>query len=329
VKALFLIQGFEVAASRYRVLQYLPYLESQGIKPTVSLYPSGISRLRRFFRELPNYEILFLQRKRFQQPLLGFLRRKARRIVFDFDDAIMYHNSKAASPRSRTREKRFADIVGIADYVIAGNSFLKEQAERVTDRVSVIPTAIDMTRCVPKDHTAKKDVVSIGWIGDHGSIHYLERMRPVFEELGQKYPRIQLEIICDTFFDCDHIKVVKKMWSSANEIDDLRNLDIGVMPLLDDPWSWGKCGLKILQYYGVAVPAVCTPVGVNRDVVQDGVNGFWAMTHEEWVRKLSLLIEDAELRKVMGARGQELIMNSFSLQACAPKLAQILKDVAA
>ncbi len=329
MKVLFLIQGFEVAASRYRVLQYLPYLESKGIYPTVSLYPRGISQLLRFFRELPAYDVLFLQRKRFQHPLLGLLRRKARRIVFDFDDAIMYHNSKAASPHSRTRRKRFADMVKASDYVIAGNSFLQKQAAPFANRVAVIPSPIDNTRYVLKDYAVRKDAVSIGWIGDHGSIHYLQRIRPVFEELGRKYPQAQLEIICDIFFDCDHIKVVKKTWSRENEIEDLRNLDIGVMPLLDDPWSWGKCGLKILQYYGVGVPAVCTPVGVNSDVVHDSVNGFWAMAHEEWVAKLSTLIEDAELRRAMGMRGHELVIKSFSLQACAPRLEQVLREAAA
>jgi glycosyltransferase involved in cell wall biosynthesis len=328
MKVLFLIQGFEVAASRYRVLQYLPYLESKGIEPTVSLYPRGIGQLLLFFRELPAYDVLFLQRKRFQQPLLGLLRRKARRIVFDFDDAVMYHNSKAASPHSRTRRRRFADMVKASDYVIAGNSFLQKQAAPFTNHVAVIPSPIDDTRYVLKDYSARKDTVSIGWIGDHGSIHYLQRLRPVFEELGRNYPQAQLEIICDIFFDCDHIKVVKKMWSQENEIEDLRNLDVGVMPLLDDPWSWGKCGLKILQYYGVGVPSVCTPVGVNRDVVQDSVNGFWAMTREEWIAKLSTLIEDAELRKAMGMRGHELVMKSFSLQACSPKLEHVLREVA-
>ncbi len=329
MKALFLIQGFEVAASRYRVLQYLPYLESKGIEPTVSLYPRGVGQLLRFFRELPRYDVLFLQRKRFQPGLLRLVRSKARRIVFDFDDAIMYHNSKAASPHSRTRRRRFAEMIRASDYVIAGNSFLEKQAAPFTDRVAVIPSPIDDARYVLKDYSAgEKDTVSIGWIGDHGSIHYLERIRPVFEELGRRYPQAQLEIICDVFFDCERIKVVKKAWSQETEIDDLRNFDIGVMPLLDDPWSWGKCGLKILQYCGVGVPAVCTPVGVNRDVVRDSVNGFWAMTHEEWLAKLSTLIDDAHLRKTMGMRGYDLVMKSFSLRACAPRLEQVLKEAA-
>jgi len=328
MKVRFLIQGFEVAASRYRVLQYLPYLESKGVEPLVTTYPRSPGEYRRFLEELPQYDVLFMQRKRFQWPMLGLVRRRARRIVFDFDDAIMFHNSRAASPYSRTRQKRFADMVHASDHVIAGNSFLREQVARYNERVTVLPTAIDGSRYALKEYNTTRDIVSIGWIGDHGSIHYLERMRPVFEEIGKRYQHVQLVIICDTFFDCDNIRVVKKMWSSEKEVGDLQDLDIGVMPLLDDPWSWGKCGLKILQYYGVGVPSVCTPVGVNKDVVQEGVTGFGAMTHDEWVRRLSILIEDAEMRKQMGLRGHELVMNSFTLQACAPKFYEVLEGLA-
>lgn len=99
------------------------------------------------------------------------------------------------------------------------------------------------------------------------------------------------------------------------------------MPLSDDPWSWGKCGLKILQYYGVGIPVVCTPVGVNRDVVQDGINGFWAMTDEEWIEKLSLLIEDHALRRKMGLRGREVVRESYSVQGCAPRFYKVLDEV--
>jgi glycosyltransferase involved in cell wall biosynthesis len=240
----------------------------------------------------------------------------------------MYRNSTAPSPYSRTRQKRFARIIKAADYVTAGNNFLKDQAAKFTDRVTVIPSAIDRERYSAKDYQEKKARVTIGWIGDHGSIHYLQRMRPVFDKLGRKYPDLELKIICDTFFDCKNIEVVKKSWSQKEEVEDLKSLDIGVMPLLDDPWSWGKCGLKILQYYGVGVPAVCTPVGVNRDVVQNGVNGFWAMTNDEWIEKLSALIEGPSLRHKMGLKGRELVRRSYSIQGCAPTLYGVLHEVA-
>jgi glycosyltransferase involved in cell wall biosynthesis len=96
------------------------------------------------------------------------------------------------------------------------------------------------------------------------------------------------------------------------------------MPLVQDPWSEGKCGLKILQYFGVGIPAVCTPVGVNKDVVREGFNGYFANSPEQWIEKLSLLIEDQEKRKIMGMCGREIVFQSFSLSACAPKFYDVL-----
>ena len=324
MKVLFLIQGENVAASRYRVLQYLPYLKTKGVAATVTPYPATTAALYGLFRDLPHYDCLFLQRKRFHGPLLTLLTRRARKIVYDFDDSVMYRNSKAASPYSATRLKRFAAMVRASDHVIAGNGFLRDKALEFTDHVTLIPTAIDQERYVAKDYNLKKERTTIGWIGDHGSIHYLEKMRPVFEELGKKYPRIELEIICDIFFDCDNIPVIKRTWSSEREIEYLRELDIGVMPLVQDPWSEGKCGLKILQYFGVAVPVVCTPVGVNKDVVREGFNGYFAASPDEWMKKLSLLIEDKEKRKTMGVRGREIVFTSFSLESCAPRFYEVL-----
>jgi glycosyltransferase involved in cell wall biosynthesis len=328
MRVLFLIQGWEVAASRYRVLQYLPYLEKRGVEAHVDTYPKVITAFAKLYRKVADYDVLFLQRKRFNPPFLQFLQWRAQGIVYDFDDAVMYRNSTAPSPYSRTRQKRFARIIKAADYVIAGNNFLKDQAEKFTERVVVIPTSIDRARYDLKDYQEQKGKVTIGWIGDHGSIHYLDKMRPVFEKLGKKYPHVELKIICDTFLSFKNIAVLKKRWSHEEEVEDLKSLDIGVMPLVDDPWSWGKCGLKILQYYGVGVPVVCTPVGVNRDVVQNGVNGFWAMTDEEWVEKLSTLIEDPSLRRTMGLHGRELVRASYSIQGCAPKIYGVLDEVA-
>jgi glycosyltransferase involved in cell wall biosynthesis len=324
MKVLFLIQGWEVAASRYRVLQYIPYLESKGVETKVSLYPRTLKENFRFFNELFQYDIVFLQRKRFNQPRLGLLRRRAKRILYDFDDSVMYRNSKAKNPLSSTRRRRFVQMVKNSDFVIAGNEFLKSEVVPFNQDVEVIPTAIDQERYDLKTYSVQQKKVTLGWIGDHGSIHYLEKMRPIFERIGERYPHVELKIVCDTFFDCDRMKVIKKKWSSEEEVADLQGLDIGLMPLVDDPWSWGKCGLKIIQYQGVGVPVVCTPVGINKDLVEDGTNGFWAMTPEEWVEKLSLLIENPGLREQMGREGRRRVLENYTNQACAPRLFSIL-----
>ncbi|MEW6377853.1 MAG: glycosyltransferase family 4 protein [Thermodesulfobacteriota bacterium] len=328
MRVLFLIQGWEIAASRYRVLQYIPYLTSQGVEATVSLYPRTLQENFRFFKTLSQYHVVFLQRKRFNQPRLALLRKRANRIVYDFDDSVMYRNSKAKDPISQTRRRRFVQMIKASDFVIAGNQFLKREVIPINSNVEVIPTSIDQERYDLKDYRIKKERVTLGWIGDHGSIHYLEKMRPIFELIGEHYPHAELKIVCDIFFDCDHLKVVKKPWASEEEVGDLRSFDIGVMPLVDDPWSWGKCGLKIIQYQGVGVPVVCTPIGINRDLVEDGVNGFLAMTSEEWERKLSILIEDPILREKMGREGRKKVLENYTVQVCAPRLYSILTQVA-
>lgn len=326
MRLLVLIQGMEVAASRYRILQYVPYLEAHGVACTVREFPDTPAEYAQLYVDLPRFDCVFTQRKRFHFPFLPLFRARARRIVYDLDDAVMYKNSLAGSPHSSTRQARFARMVHASDHVIAGNTFLREQTLPYNPRVSVIPTSIPAARYSLKDYDRPKARVTIGWIGDHGSIHYLQAMRPVFEALGRRYPdRVELKIICDVFFDCEHIPVRKVPWSAATEVEELKDLDIGVMPLKDDPWSWGKCGLKILQYYGVGVPAVCTPVGVNRDVVADGVSGYWAMTAADWERGLSTLVEDAGARRAMGLAGRRRLEDGYTLEANAPRLLEIIK----
>jgi glycosyltransferase involved in cell wall biosynthesis len=327
MKVLFLIQGFTVAASRYRVLQYIPYLEAKGMETTVSLYPRSLKENFQFFSNLSRYDVVFLQRKRFNQPRLGLLRRRAKRIIYDFDDSVMYRNSTAKDPISSSRRRRFVQMIRHSDFVIAGNEFLKREALLFNPNVEVIPSAIDQEKYHSKAYPVRQEKVTLGWIGDHGSIHYLEKMRPIFERIGEKHPHVELKIVCDIFFDCDRINVIKKNWSSEEEIHDLQSFDIGLMPLVDDPWSWGKCGLKIIQYQGVGVPVVCTPVGINKDLVEDGINGYWAMTPEEWEEKLSLLIESSELRERMGREGRKKVMGNYTYQVCAPRLFSILTRV--
>ncbi len=324
MNVLFLIQGYSVAASRYRVLQYLPYLESKGVGTTIRLYPRTLKENFRFFQSLPTFDIVFLQRKRFNQPRLGLLRRKARKIIYDFDDAVMYRNSTAKDPVSPTRKRRFVQMIKASDFVIAGNEFLKKEVLPFNSNVEVIPTPIDQERYPLKDYSFPKERVTLGWIGDHGSIHYLEKMSPLFERIGKRYPHVELKIVCDTFFDCENIQVVKKRWTLEEEVEDLQGFDIGMMPLIEDPWSWGKCGLKIIQYQGVGVPVVCTPVGINKDLVEDGANGFWARTLEEWEEKLSLLIENVRLRENMGREGRRRVLEHYTVQSCASRLFSVL-----
>jgi hypothetical protein len=325
VKTVFLIQGFNVAASRLRVLQYLPHLHAEGVDTEVFEFPRGMKGWAAMLGPLRRADVVFVQRKRLPLYVLLLLRRMGKKVVYDFDDAVMFKNSLSPNPYSLRRKMSFRRMLRFTDLVIAGNEFLREEAEKCHPLVRVLPTPVDALRYRGKAYE-EREKVNIGWIGDHGSIHYMESYKDVWEELGARYGgRVALTIICDTFIDTKKIETRKVPWTYEKEVEHLMDLDIGVMPLFDDLWSQGKCGFKIIQYLGVGVPAVCTPVGINRDVVDDGVNGFWARTREEWVEKLALLIEAPALRAGMGREGRRKIMEHYTVQACAPKLAEWMK----
>jgi len=327
MKILFLVQDLDVAASRYRVLQYLPYLKEHGVQATVLPFQKGFFKKLKLFKSVNEYDILFIQRKRFPILWLKYIRKNARRIVYDFDDSVMYRNSKAANPESNTRVKMFKNMVNASDYVIAGNEYLQKNTTPFTHNVTIIPSPIDMSLYPLKKYSEKNDNITLGWIGATGSIHYLEKMKPVFEALSKKYEDLRLKIICNVFFDCDNITVEKKLWSEQEEVADIQSLDIGLMPLMDDPWSHGKCGLKILQCLATGVPVVCSPAGVNKEIVKNGVHGFWANTREEWIEKLEILINDPDRRERMGMEGRKRVIEHYSLEANAPRMLKIFQQL--
>ncbi|HOP85323.1 MAG TPA: glycosyltransferase family 4 protein [Syntrophorhabdaceae bacterium] len=324
MKVSFLIQGFNVAASRYRVIQYLPFFQCNKIQYDIREFPKKLNDWVEYIKNVKSFDMIFVQRKRLPLPVLFYLKRKKKRIVYDFDDAVMFRNSLSKDPYSLRRRLSFKRMLQYTDMVIAGNNFLKKEALKYHNDVRVLPTPIDGERYSQKEY-GKNEIINIGWIGDHGSIHYMESYKDVWEEIGKIYKNVLLTIICDTFIETRHIKLKKVQWKYETEIEELKKLDIGVMPLFNDLWSMGKCGYKIIQYMGVGVASVCTPVGINMDVVEDGVNGFWADTKKDWIEKLSILIEDYNLRINLGKRGREKVFDGYTVQVCAPKLIKWLK----
>jgi len=116
-------------------------------------------------------------------------------------------------------------------------------------------------------------------------------------------------------------------WSLDTELAEMSEFDIGIMPLPDDEWAKGKCGLKALQYMAMGIPCVASPVGVNTEIIQDGVNGFLAKDEKEWIEKLSLLIKNSELRQRLGKAGRKTVEERYSVKVWAPRYVEIIKKV--
>jgi glycosyltransferase involved in cell wall biosynthesis len=321
MKILFLANRVEGAGSRYRFLQYIPYLEKQGWSVEARTIPRRFPERMRLFASLGSFDVVFLHRRLFSLIEWHVFRRAAGKVVFDFDDAVMFRDSKRGRPGSVLRRLKFKRTVRESDRVVAGNAYLEGMALSYNRNVTVIPTSIDMDRYVPKAGADNDGTVTLGWIGSASTAFYLEQIRGVLDKIYMRHPNTRLKIVSDRFCDLDAMPVEKKMWSREEEIADLHSFDIGLMPLTDDPWSRGKCGFKLLQYMAVGVPPVCSPVGVNREIVTHGVNGFHAMSESEWLESLGNLIRESGLRRRLGGEARRTVEERYSLDVNAPRLA--------
>ena len=326
MKVLLLIRSFSSPSARYRILQYLPAIQSSGIEVCVECLPSGWLARRRLFRRAAEFDVVVLQKRLLPVHMVRALRRHAKRLIYDFDDAVLFRSPGKGGAESATRRRRFRAIISAADVVLAGNSYLSQIAAPFAKRIIVLPTVIDPEKYdrAASVVTQDSETVTIGWIGSRTTMRYLLSIRDALDQLTSRVGNIRLKIVSNSFMDLQKMPVLKKPWHSEDEAADVAGFDIGIAPSFDDPWSMGKCGFKILQYMACSVPVICTPVGVQSEMVADGENGYWATTFEEWIERLSRLAESPEERRRMGRAGRTLLDERYSLAKWAPRFAALL-----
>jgi glycosyltransferase involved in cell wall biosynthesis len=278
-----------------------------------------IGRLLLLF-QVSKYDFIFLQREVaplgppiFEWLYIKLLRKK---VIYDFDDAIWMasvseQNSAAANFKNADKVK---NICKWAYKVSCGNEYLCNYARQFNSNVVYNPTCVD----IEKRHNvlANHDVerITIGWTGSFSTLKYLEIIEGAMKRLQEKY-EFDIKIICNEkpSLNLKNVKYIK--WSEENEVAELATCQIGLMPLTNDEWSEGKCGFKLIQYLALGMPAVSSPVGVNKIIIEDGINGFFANTADDWYNKIELLLLDAALRKKMGNAGRQKMINQYSLQS--------------
>jgi glycosyltransferase involved in cell wall biosynthesis len=337
---------------RYRIEQWAPFLQKQGVHVTLSpflsqrgmevLYePSNVmvkawETLRGYRKRLAealkptSADVIFVYREAallgpaWIEQVLG-LRRP---LVFDFDDAIYLADTSRANAWSRRLKSvtKVETICRVARHVTVGNEFLAEYAKDRAREVTVIPSTID-TDVYQIRPRAQNRVPVIGWTGSVTTVPYLMALAPALRRLREKQ-EFELRVI-GANIEIEGLAVRCLPWRAETEPDDLRALDVGLMPLRDDEWSRGKCGMKALQYMALGIPPVVSPVGVNTAIVRDGVNGFCAGAEEEWIDRIALLLEDEPLRRSLGQEARRTVEESYSARAHAPRLARILTEAAA
>jgi glycosyltransferase involved in cell wall biosynthesis len=307
VHAAALVESVDHVCVRYRLAAFRDALENVG--HTLDLIPlarSIFGRLKQY-QSASRYDAVILQRTMLSSFELGVLRRNARRLIFDFDDAIWRRDSYSPKAESRKRSRRFADVVKQADGIVAGNEFLAAQAG-ASNYVVVVPSCVNPNEPRPLGSGS----LTLVWIGSSSTLRSLEQIRPTLEEIGRAFPSLRLKLICDRFAKFDPLAVENVVWSEAAEAKEIAAADIGIAWMPDDDWSRGKCGVKVLQYLAAGLPVISNPVGVHNEMVRPSETGFLAASTEEWIAAIRKL-HDPQLRKTLGANGRRLVEDKYSV----------------
>lgn len=339
-------------SQRFRIEQWEPLLRERGAEVTFKpfesaelhavLYKPGrvpeklrlvgeaLRRRAGEVRSATRYDAVYLLR---EAALLGppYFERRLRRagvpFVFDFDDAVFvpYVSPSNGYLSYLKFPGKTRAICRMAAHVMAGNSYLADYAREVNPRVTIVPTTID-TEKYTVEPRSPNDVPVVGWSGSYSTAQHLATLSEALRRLAAR-ERFRLRVIGAPDFRIEGVDVEALPWRSETEVEDLHPFDVGIMPLPDDPWSRGKCGLKALQYMALGVPTVCSPVGVNTEIIEDGENGLLAATDDEWVEKLSTLLRSEELRARLGRAGRETVEARYSAAVQAPRVYDIFASV--
>jgi len=358
-KVLFIVQHRfnRSPGQRYRCEQYISYLEkngfdcvysplivtkeedtalynSQSLLGKASIFFKGVWRRLRDVRRARNFDIVFIYREAFMTGSVFFerlLKKSGARIILDFDDAIWLHTVSEVNRSLQwlKRPEKVNDIIALSNLVITGNNYLAAYARTYNKNVTVFPSTINLDYYqIPVRPHAVKDTLTIGWSGSHTTIEHFETIIPVLKQLKNKFGnRLKFAVYGDPNYKNEELGIQGTAWSFDSEVSTIADFDIGIMPLPDDNWSKGKCAMKGLQYMGLQVPAVLAAVGINKDVIEDGVNGFLAADEQQWLTKLTLLIENPELRKQLGAAGRKTVEQKFSSQGLKARYLEIFRAV--
>lgn len=340
------------ASSRLRMLQYVPALEKSGFNIAVeSLFDdsylidfyagrrnvrsilSGYWRRFMILLHARDIDVIWLEKEAFpwfpaSLELLFFPKNIP--IVTDYDDAVFHRYDNSSSTVIRLiLGKKIAHIMKNSRLVISGNAYLGEYASRaIASCVEIVPTVVDIETYHPLPDSVTRKQLTVGWIGTPetwngcaksftdaiGKPIETHHARLLGVGMGQKNAELSW--------------MEARNWLEENEGSDICEMDIGIMPLPNTPWMQGKCGYKLIQYMAGGLPVVASPVGVNKDIVEHGVNGFLAETDQEWRLAIETLLSDANLRHRMGTAGRKKVEERYSLQVWGPRVAQMLRHVA-
>lgn len=305
-----------ISAATWKIL-YLPGHQVQKAWGIVGGFLRRVAQLLTAGR----YDYVFIHREAspIGPPVFEWLLAKVwrKKIIYDFDDAIWIPNTSAANRivAGIKWHHKVGSICRWAYKVSCGNAYLRDYARQFNQQAVINPTTIDTVHLhnQVRDQMAPDRLV-IGWTGTHSTLKYIAQVVPVLARLEQEFD-FEFRVISNQPPDLPLRSLVYQPWRKETEIADLLCFHVGLMPLEDDKWAQGKCAFKALQYMALGEPALVSPVGMNTEVVTDGVNGNICTTPTDWEAALRRLLLDPGLRNRMGQAARQTVEARYSVVA--------------
>ena len=329
MRALCVVEHGDAPSTRLRLRDCLDHYARLDVQVTVlTTRRSSMTSQLKIIQQARRHDLVLLFKTLGFTPLeLTLLRRANPRIVFDFDDAVMFREQKHRRPLDGKNFGKFLRTAKYCAAIVAGNDFLACFAQGCGRRTVVLPTSIDVAKYRVKQNS-KGLGLTIGWLGLSDGLPYLRHIQPALKRLTKLFPGLRLKVISDKPLQLEDVVVENEPWRLETEQANLSSFDVGIMPLWDSLWTRGKCGYKILQYMGVGTAVVASDVGVNNEIISSGENCFLARTESDWVEAIGSLIENAEQRRNFGLRGRQLVEHRYSLEEFTQSYVKLLREVA-
>ena len=317
------------ASFEHRVLDYIDPLGARGIDLTWQHMPKSLHR-RGLRRSLGQYDVIWWHRYLIPPYLSRSWRRSARKILFDFDDPLIYSTHGSQHRPNFTRKWKFSSFLRKCDGATAASEYLADLARPYCPKVFILPMALDLPEAV-RQRQAAPARVQLLWMGSRSTLKYFRPLMPVLERLAELRPTVKLRLVTHEPISSDKLDIDFRRWSPAEQEMALRECDIGLTPMPDTPWTRGKCPYKTLQYMAYGMAWVGTAVGENLTAAgaadKPDARGLCAANDQEWVSALSRLIDDAQLRARMGQNGSAYVAGHHELNVLADRLAEILRGL--
>jgi glycosyltransferase involved in cell wall biosynthesis len=322
-RVLVITNNLKQASFRLRVAALLEPLAKRGFDLKIEVRPRSLLARRRLMRTARQFDAVLLQRKLLDPGDLRVLRSSAKRIVYDVDDAVMFHERRVGRFEQWRTTRRFHATARSVDHVVAGNEYLAEFFRREGCRVTVLPTVVDPQHYRVKSH-AESTSPRLVWIGSHSTLPYLRPFLHAIAEAARRATGLGLITIADETISNAPLPVEHVRWSVEAEADALVRGDIGIAPTPTDRWTLGKCGFKIIQYMAAGLPVIASPVGANAEIVREGETGRLVESIDAWTNAIVELARDVETRRRLGAAGRARVEREYTLDRAAEVWAKLL-----